>query len=112
MIHINFWKWDNLNSADREKILSRSDTDIKGVMESVGRIIEDVKVNKDSALIKYTKQFDKADLSEIPLKVTEKEYDEAEKGLTPDVREALSWSIANVRKYHRKQCSRYPDQER
>ncbi len=103
MIHINFWKWDNLNSADREKILSRSDTDIKGVMESVGRIIEDVKADKDSALIRYTKQFDKADLSEIPLMVTEKEYDEAEKGLTSDVKDALSWSIANVRKYHRKQ---------
>ncbi|MDX9801017.1 MAG: histidinol dehydrogenase [Spirochaetia bacterium] len=103
MIRINFWKWDNLPPADRERILSRSDTDINGVLESVGRIIEEVKANKDSALIEYTKQFDKVDLSKIPLRVKEKEYDEAEKALPAAIKEALSYSIANVREYHRRQ---------
>ena len=36
-------------------------------MDSVKKVIEDVKINKDAALIKYTKKFDMIDLDGLGL---------------------------------------------
>ena len=35
------------------------------IMGSVRKVIEDVKINKDAAVIKYTKKFDKIDLDRL-----------------------------------------------
>lgn len=49
----------------------------KTLTEKVGKIIEDVRINGDEAVIKYTKRFDKAKLRPRQLKVTEAEISSA-----------------------------------
>ena len=100
---INFWKWKELDSETREKIISRSDIDITETIETVKPVIENVRVNRDKALIEYAKKFDNADISGMPLMVTEKEFEEAEKTLESPLKDAIAWSVENVRIFHRKQ---------
>ena len=103
MMKINFWVWKNLKKEQKEKLISRSDTDITSVMQAVIPIIESVKRNKDRALIEFTKRFDKTDISKLPIKVAEQEYNDAEKNLDKNVKTAIEFSILNVSKFHKKQ---------
>jgi len=103
MISINFWKWNELKQEQKDRIFSRSDNDISGAMTASAAILEDVRINRDKALRSLTLKFDKADITGLPLMVTEKEYDVAGKILDKKVRDALEYSIENVRTYHRKQ---------
>ncbi|MCL2294507.1 MAG: histidinol dehydrogenase [Spirochaetes bacterium] len=103
MIKINSWVWKSLSADQKEKLISRSDSDIKEAMQAVIPILESVKKNKDRALIEYTKKFDKADISKRPIKVTEQEFAAAEKNLATEVKKAIEFSILNVVKFHKKQ---------
>lgn len=102
---INRWIWNKLESTEKETLLSRSGMDISDVLEIVKAIIEDVKLNRDNALFRYAKKFDGADLiaAGISLKVTEKEFDDAEKILPLELKESLAYCIENVKTFHRKQ---------
>ena len=97
---INYWIWNELTDSDKNKILSRSEIDISAVKSSVSSIIEKVKQEKDSALYSFTKEFDKVDLTDIPLKVTEEEFIKAESLISDKLKKAIEYSIANVKKYH------------
>ena len=55
---VNFFR-DFTNFLEERK---QSNTEI---MDSVRKVIEDVKINKDAALIKYTKKFDMIDLDRL-----------------------------------------------
>ena len=46
----------------KSEILSRGDLDYKDINITVEKIVEDVKQDGDSAILKYTKKFDGADL--------------------------------------------------
>ena len=57
---VNFFR-DFTNFLEARK---QSNTAIMG---SVRKVIEDVKINKDAAVIKYTKKFDNIDLDRLGL---------------------------------------------
>ena len=90
-MEINYWKWEKLSESEREKILSRSEIDISAVKESVSLILEKVRTEKDKALYYFTKEFDKVDLKEIPLRVSEEEFTEAESIISDKVKEAIKY---------------------
>jgi len=92
--------WKKLSEAEKRRLLSRSETDIDDAADLVRPIIEGVKARGDTALREYTKKYDKADIDGLPLAVTEKEKDTAERLLSPGVKEALRYAIGNVRRYH------------
>jgi histidinol dehydrogenase len=95
--------WESLDDRQREKILSRSEQDISAVLPRVQEIIERVRFEGDAALIFYTRQFNGADLSDIPLAVPEREFAEAEKSLPAEVKEAIRFCAGNVRVCHERQ---------
>lgn len=99
-IEINYRIWKKLTDSQKEKIFSRSEIDIEEIRKKVEKIILKVKKEKDKALIDFEKKFDKADLSCIPIAVQENEYKDAENMLSPQLKEALRFSIENVRKFH------------
>ena len=99
---INIYSWENIDKEKRDALLSRSELDISEVKESVQKIIDDVKLRGDEALQYYNAKFDKTP-AEMPLKVSEKEFKEAEKAVSPEVKEALAYSIENVKRFHRAQ---------
>jgi histidinol dehydrogenase len=78
----------------------------KHVEEKVRRIIEDVRLEGDEAVIRYTKRFDKAFLTAKELKVAEAEISGAYQGITSDFISSLKVIINNVSDFYKKQKQR------
>ncbi len=78
----------------------------KHIEEKVRRIIEDVKLNGDEAVIKYTKRFDKIRLSARQLKVEESEISGAFQNITSDFVSHLKVIINNVSIFYKKQIQK------
>jgi len=94
--------WSQLSSQEQQKFLKRSEQDIAEVSESVQKIIDRVQTEGDKALHHYNHLFDKTPEG-MALTVSEEEMDQAIKQLDPKVKEALDYSIANIRKFHEAQ---------
>ncbi|OGX41603.1 MAG: histidinol dehydrogenase [Omnitrophica WOR_2 bacterium RIFCSPHIGHO2_02_FULL_68_15] len=76
------------------------------IEDKVRRILEDVRVNGDDAVLKYTRQFDKVRLMPRQLKVTEAEMSGAYQNIEPEFVSALKLVIENVRAFYHKQAPR------
>ena len=99
---INTYNWKNMQPSEKDAIFSRSELNISAVKESVQKIIDDVRENGDAALLKYNQKFDKTP-ADMTLRVSDAEFEEAESLISQDVKNALSYSIENVRKFHKAQ---------
>ena len=82
------------------EILARTEDkrDISGV---VANIMDDVRQNGDAALLRYAKEFDKAELD--ALEVPPAQLDQALAELAPDLRAVLEEAAENIRAFHRRQ---------
>lgn len=69
----------------------------------VERIVEEVRLQGNAGVSKYTKYFDGADLSADTLEVTQAEIDSAMAEVDEAVLEALELAVANVKKFHAEQ---------
>jgi len=89
-------------SKQLDKIYNRGLIKSKRVEEKVRRIIEDVRILGDEALIKYTKRFDAVKLSPRQLKVSEIEISGAYQNISPNFVSSLKIIIENINRFHRK----------
>lgn len=94
---------DEFRKQELSNLLKRGKADISAIFNQVKKIISDVKEEGDSALLKYSKKFDKIDLNLSELKVSEKEIKEAYKHLEKKKIEALKKAAENIALFHRKQ---------
>jgi len=76
------------------------------VSEKVRRIIEDVQLNGDEAVLKYTRRFDKAKLTARQLPVPENEISGAFQNITSDFVSNLKVIIQNVSVFYKKQSQK------
>ena len=90
----------------KEKLVDRWTTTCEAVFspkskqeQTVGEIIEDVWGNGDDAIAKYTKKFDRVDLTSEQFKVSEDELEKAHKEIGKELLGSIRQSIANVKKY-------------
>ncbi|MDA3938768.1 MAG: histidinol dehydrogenase [Spirochaetia bacterium] len=95
--------WDDLTQKKKDFFMKRSESDISEVMESVLEIIKTVKDKGDKALLDYTLQFDGIDLTSKTIKVSEEEFESAEKILPKKVQKALRYAVTNIKKFHETQ---------
>lgn len=65
------------------------------------KIVDDVKNNGDNALFKYTKKFDKVELSKRTVKVTAKEIEQAQKLVPSKIKANLRTAARRVREFHK-----------
>ncbi|MFP4266605.1 MAG: histidinol dehydrogenase [Spirochaetaceae bacterium] len=93
-------RWKELSVSERRNILKRSETDIEEVRDSVEKIIDSVRKEGDEALRRYTLEFDKADISALPIEVSTREYEEAEAQLSEELKGAIRYSAENVRRFY------------
>lgn len=91
-------KKDILNS-----LLKRSPDNYGTFEETVREIVDDIHVNRDAALFKYTEKFDKANINASNVKVTSEEIEEAYKEIDTKLLEVIKKAIVNIREYHEKQ---------
>jgi len=102
-MHINFVEWKTLSAPERTRFLRRSEEDIARVRDGVEHIISRVEAEGDSALRAFTLEFDRVDLGEKPLSVTEEEKQAAISSLDDQLRAAIEFAVENVQTYHRTQ---------
>ncbi|WP_414839161.1 histidinol dehydrogenase [Carnobacterium sp. TMP28] len=91
-------------SKESEKIaniLSRSQMDSTEVLETVDHILEEVRIDGDKALVKFTQLYDGNNLEN--LKVTQEEIEAAKQAIDKDLEKALKNAIKNITAFHKKQ---------
>ncbi|WP_182084889.1 histidinol dehydrogenase [Aureimonas sp. ME7] len=92
-----------LSTDARAALLKRSETDLSGFQDRVKPIIEAVRTEGDAALVRFAREFDKADVSEGALQASEAEFDAAFRAVEPEVIEAIRFGIDNIRRFHEEQ---------
>ena len=95
-----------VGSKQFQKLCDRNSGRNKRVTESVRKIIENVKLSGDDALIKYTKKFDKVKLAPKDLRVSACEISGAYQDIKPEFVSTLKVVLENVQKFYRKQLKK------
>ena len=96
------YNWAALSAGQRLELLKRPPVRNQMSHQSdVLSIIASVRERGDSALLDYTKKFDRAELRS--LEVTEAEFQQARDKLTGDQISAIDVAIANIRCFHEQQ---------
>ena len=86
-----------------ENLLKRSPNSYGKFEAAVGEILSNVRANKDAALFKYTKDFDKADINASNVIVTKEEIEEAYTKVDPKLVNVIRKALKNIKEYHEKQ---------
>jgi histidinol dehydrogenase len=99
--------WLEQASADFEARFSAFLTTKREVSEDVNAvvraIIEDVRAHGDAALIDYSRRFDRVDLAEVGLRVTDAEIEAAHAKVDADVIAALQLAAERIERHHARQ---------
>lgn len=97
-----------INDVDKSNFLrglqQRNAEDYNDVYEVVDKIIEDVRNNKDSAVKKYTLEFDNVSINNM--EVTKEEIEEAFNTIDKKLLDIIKRSKANIYKFHQKQINK------
>ena len=82
-------------------VIKRSEQDVENVLSIVSDIIDDVRLNGDNALKKYTEKFDGVSLSDF--KVSSGEIKYAYENIDYVLVDALKSACDNIKRFHEKQ---------
>jgi len=69
----------------------------------VSGIINDVREHGDKALFAYTQKFDSLKLTAGKIRITESEFEKAEKDVSPKLKRAIKKAFGNIKKFHMNQ---------
>ncbi|WP_286781001.1 histidinol dehydrogenase [Enterobacter sp. 56-7] len=95
---------DLTNSADLPSALfERTEADLSFFIEKVKPIIEAVRVEGDSALKRFARDFDRVEVEDMSILAQEEEYDDAFARLDPAVVESIRYAAENIRAFHEAQ---------
>ena len=86
----------------RERLNRKSETDSQ-VVESVKKIVAEVKDKGDAALFEYTRMFDGFDINENNIRVSKKEIENAYDAISEELLDTLKKSAQNIRAFHEMQ---------
>lgn len=81
-----------------KNILQRPAIDNTSLEATVQAVLSDIKVNGQSAVNKYTLQFDKVNISNVL--VSDSEFIEAEKQISKELKEAIQLAKKNIETFH------------
>ncbi len=101
---IALYRWNETDEATKNRIMRRAQVDIDEVVKLVQPIIDDVRINGDEALRRYTKKFEDADIENI--KASEEEFARAESRLDENLKAAIKKCADNVQMFHMEQFRR------
>jgi len=96
-------KWSDIDRTEKDFVLRRAELDITEYASAAQEVADDVRLNGDSALIKYTEKFDGVKLRADSLKVTQDEIEEGYTRLDGKIRDAIEYAAKNIRNFHEKQ---------
>lgn len=94
------------SSKQFQKLCDRNVVRKVRISDRVQRIVEDVRLHGDDALIKYTKKFDRIKLSAKEMRVSESEASGAYQDIKPEFITSLKVIIDNINRYYKKQLKK------
>ena len=100
---IRLLRLNTLSKEMRQQLLQRTESDLKEYLVKTESIIEAVRQEGDEALVRFGKDFDKADVSLGTLKVSDDEFTQAEKGVDQELAEAIRYATESIRIFHESQ---------
>jgi histidinol dehydrogenase len=100
---ISFHDLGKLDAKARASLLARSETDLSGFIDRVRPIVEAVRSEGDAALLRFAREFDKADVKAGQLMASDAEFDAAFQSVDASVIEAIRFAIGNIRSFHEEQ---------
>jgi histidinol dehydrogenase len=86
---------------DWDKIITRPVIDHSPLFEYVKNILEDIRLNGDKAVAAYCAKFDKVALTNF--EVLQKEFEDAERLVSEELKSAIRLAAANIDTFHRSQ---------
>lgn len=96
-----------LNEQNKQNILAgllkRDPNNYSEYEETVRTIVEAVQKQRDEALFRYTREFDKAHINAGNIRVSDKEIQEALAQVDPSLVTVMKRAMKNIREYHEKQ---------
>lgn len=95
-----------IGSTNFKKLVNRNSHFKKRVSESVKKILDNVRLHGDDAVIKYTRKFDGVRLRAKDLKVSETETSAAYQNIKPEIVNTLKAAMENINKFYRKQLKK------
>nr|WP_232541996.1 histidinol dehydrogenase [Nocardia bovistercoris] len=84
----------------------RAQDNLEAVEATVRTVVDAVRAEGDAAVVRFTAEFDRATLSPSEMRVSEAEFEAAEKLVDDNLRAAIARSIENIGKHHRAQLPR------
>jgi histidinol dehydrogenase len=93
------------NQESLDSVIARSHISLTQASSISSEILEDVSLNGDEALFRYTQKFDNFMLSKENIRVSKEEVKKAVAHVDKKILEALVHASRNIEKYHRKQLS-------
>ena len=85
-----------------ENLLKRSPNQYGSYETAVREILAKIQEEGDGALFAYTKKFDRAEITEQNVRVTDEEIREAYETVDPALVDVIRKSLVNIRNYHEK----------
>ncbi len=80
-------------------LFAERNVDAASVRERCAEIVQTVKMTGDTALVAYTRDFDHVDLSD-GLRIPREMSEQAEKIISPPLRQAIDLAITRIRRFH------------
>jgi histidinol dehydrogenase len=88
------------------EIVNRGFNFKKKDLKYVEKILEDVRKNKDDALVKYVRQFDSPNLTADTIKVSDTEFKTAQKQVDRPFSRTLNRAVSQIESFHRRQVEK------
>ena len=87
-----------LDESKWSELTRRPQLDMTSLTSTVQTILDDIRVNGDEAVLRYEEKFDHVSLSS--LRVSEKEFSDAETRVSAELKSALELAHANIHRFH------------
>lgn len=100
MDRINLHDLATLTAVQRQRLLTRTETDLSAYEEKVKAIIAAVREEGDEALARFARDFDKAPVKAHEIAARPKDFDVAEKSLDAQVRRAMEFAAEAIHGFH------------
>ncbi len=92
------YKLNNLTGEQIAALTKRPAINYEKIFSVVRPILKDIKQNGIAAAIKYAEKLD--GFKGVNIKVAEDEFNEAEKKLAPEIKNAIETAASNIKKFH------------
>jgi len=95
-----------IGSKNYKKLINRNTHFKKRVTESVKKILDNVRLSGDDAIVRYTRKFDNVKMKTKDIRATECETSGAYQDIKPEIVNALKTVMENVNKFYKKQIKK------